>query len=187
MVRAEQAKRKAERERIERLANAEQIRAECQTLMGFIRHAWPVLEPVTQFKAGWTIEAMADHLEAVTSGDIQNLLMNVPPGTMKSLMTSVFHGAWEWTFAPSTTIFSASHASTLAERDARKMRTLVGSQWYQDLWGHVVKPSSKWGDRYMENDRLGWRRPVAFEHMTGFRALLPTASKTGGRCSPSPT
>lgn len=138
--------------------------------MGFIRHAWPVLEPVTQFKAGWTIEAMADHLEAVTSGDIQNLLMNVPPGTMKSLMTSVFHGAWEWTFAPSTTIFSASHASTLAERDARKMRTLVGSQWYQDLWGHVVKPSSKWGDRYMENDRLGWRRPVAFEHMTGWRA-----------------
>jgi hypothetical protein len=36
------------------------------------------------------------HLEAVTFGDINRLLINVPPGFMKSLLVNVFWPAWEW-------------------------------------------------------------------------------------------
>jgi hypothetical protein len=72
------------------------ILARCRTLHGFIEEFWYVLEPTAPFVTGWAIRAMCDHLEAVHYGHIQNLLINVPPGMMKSLLVSVFFQAWEW-------------------------------------------------------------------------------------------
>jgi hypothetical protein len=67
------------------------------SLLPFIRYFWHVLEPKTRkFIEGWPIEAVAFHLEAITFGDINRLLINVPPGFMKSLLTDVFWPAWEW-------------------------------------------------------------------------------------------
>src|SRR5262249_49711094 len=54
-------------------------------LIAFVRHFWHVLEPETPFVDGWVLWEMCDHLEAVTFGEIHRLLMNVPPGSMKSL------------------------------------------------------------------------------------------------------
>ena len=42
--------------------------------------AWHILEPSTPLKWGWALDAICAHLEAVTRGDINRLLMNVPPG-----------------------------------------------------------------------------------------------------------
>jgi hypothetical protein len=65
-------------------------------LVNFIQRAWPVVEPGTAYVHGWHIDAIAAHLEAVTSGEINRLLINVPPGTMKSLAVGVLWPAWEW-------------------------------------------------------------------------------------------
>src|SRR5215510_6228127 len=57
-------------------------------LVDFIALAWSVLEPPSRpFVRGWHVEAIAEHLEAVTSGDIRRLLVSIPPGCMKSLTT----------------------------------------------------------------------------------------------------
>jgi len=60
-----------------------------RSLSEFVKMAWPVLEPGQPFIHGWHIDAIAEHLEAVTSGDISRLLVNVPPGTMKALDENV--------------------------------------------------------------------------------------------------
>lgn len=52
-------------------------------LLAFVRDFWHVLEPGTKFVEGWPLEAICEHLEAVTFGEITNLLINVPPGFMK--------------------------------------------------------------------------------------------------------
>jgi hypothetical protein len=41
---------------------------------------------------GWPLEAICIHLEGMTFGDIESnrLLINVPPGFMKSLLVDVF-------------------------------------------------------------------------------------------------
>ena len=54
------------------------------------------MEPSTPFVPGFHIDAIIEHLEAVTRGQIRNLLINVPPRHMKSLLVSVFWPAWEW-------------------------------------------------------------------------------------------
>jgi hypothetical protein len=51
-----------------------------RSLGEFMRQAWPIVEPATPFVPGWHIDAIIDHLEAVTRGDIPRLLINVPLG-----------------------------------------------------------------------------------------------------------
>ena len=65
-------------------------------LRRFVELVWNVLEPNRPFVSGWAVEAICEHLEAVTAGQIRRLLINVPPGFMKSLSTDVFWPAWEW-------------------------------------------------------------------------------------------
>ncbi|MEY4294327.1 MAG: Aeromonas phage vB AsaM-56, partial [Pseudomonadota bacterium] len=52
-------------------------------LSNFIREAWAVVEPANPYVHGWHIDAICEHLEAVTSGEINRLLINVPPGPMR--------------------------------------------------------------------------------------------------------
>jgi hypothetical protein len=62
--------------------------------------AWPVLEPGTELVEGIHIDAICCHLQAVTEGRIPNLIINVPPGHAKSLLTGVFWPAWGLDRAP---------------------------------------------------------------------------------------
>src|SRR5438105_4293592 len=48
-------------------------------LRDFSRQAWPVVEPAS-FVSGWHVDAICDHLEAVSNGQIRRLLICVPPG-----------------------------------------------------------------------------------------------------------
>jgi len=141
-----------------------------RSLVEFIQRAWHVLEPGQPYLHGWHMDAMAAHLEAVTNGDINRLLINVPPGTMKSMAVSVFWPAWEW--GPRglghMRFIGASHEEGLATRDSMKMRHLVQSDWYQKLW-----PTPFMGDqnekKYFQNDKTGWRQACPVRSMTGKR------------------
>lgn len=55
----------------------------------FVVQAWHVLEPDTPFVDGVHVLAICDHLQAVTEVRIRNLIINVPPGHAKSLLTAV--------------------------------------------------------------------------------------------------
>lgn len=62
---------------------AELARRAETSLSTFIKCAWRVLEPSTHYIGNWHIDAICEHLEAVTSGQIRNLLINMPPRHMK--------------------------------------------------------------------------------------------------------
>jgi predicted phage terminase large subunit-like protein len=67
----------------------------------------------------------------VTEGQIQKLLINVPPGMGKSLLTCVFWPAWEWLIDPTVRWFFASYDQQLSIRDAVRCRALLNQPWYQ--------------------------------------------------------
>ncbi|WP_174026241.1 phage terminase large subunit [Rhizobium rhizogenes] len=173
-IREEKAKRKADAERVELArriaADAERIRERCQPLAGFVREAWHVVEPSVDYVHGWHIDAICRHLEAVTSGEITRLLINVPPGTMKSLLCGVFWPAWEWgpRNRPELRYLGSSYSEHYAKRDNRRMRDLVASEWYQTLWGDRVKLTRS-GEMAFANTRTGFRQGVPFSRLTGGR------------------
>ncbi|MEZ2224409.1 phage terminase large subunit [Rhizobium sp. RCC_161_2] len=173
-IREEKAKRKADAERVELArqiaADAERIRERCQPLAGFVREAWHVVEPSVDYVHGWHIDAICRHLEAVTSGEITRLLINVPPGTMKSLLCGVFWPAWEWgpKNRPELRYLGSSYSEHYAKRDSRRMRDLVASEWYQTLWGDRVRLTRS-GEMAFANKRTGFRQGVPFSRLTGGR------------------
>lgn len=107
------------------------------TLSEFVEQAWPVLFPSEPFIWNWHIDAVCGHLQAVSAGTIQKLLINIPPGTMKSLLVSVLWPSWEWTRKPSLRYLCASYDQQLSIRDNVQVRNLVTSDWYQHNWPHV--------------------------------------------------
>src|ERR1700756_5811719 len=84
-----------------------------RSLGEFVRQAWPIVEPSTPFVPGFHIDAIGGHLEAVTRGQIRNLLINVPPRHMKSLLVAVFWPAWEWIRYPERRWVYSSYAPPL--------------------------------------------------------------------------
>lgn len=155
-VRAEIRKRAAKR-------NADEIRANQARrggLLEFVRYFWPVLEPQTELVMGWPLEAICRHLEAVTFGDFEKnrLLINVPPGFMKSLLADVFWPAWEMgpMNMPHLRYVTFSYSSQLTERDNGRFRDLLLSPEYQLLWGERFK-LRKVGETLVSNDKTGWK------------------------------
>jgi predicted phage terminase large subunit-like protein len=93
-----------------------------------IREAWPILEPARPFVPAWHIDVVAEHLMAVSAGEIPRLLINQPPNTTKSMTTAVCWPAWDWMLNPHLRWLFASYAEKFAFRDSRKMRDLVLSR-----------------------------------------------------------
>lgn len=115
-------------------------RADCEdSLYKFLQYAWKYIDSST-FTNGWPIEAVAEHLQAVTDGDIKKLIINIPPRCAKSSLVSVAFPAWVWgqpriwdspTSGPGVQFLHASYAQQLSLRDSTKCRRLIESPWYQ--------------------------------------------------------
>lgn len=156
------------------------IKQRCEgSLVEFVKEAWKIIEPGQPYVHGWHIDLIVEHLEAITDevqfedGSYYNrLLINVPPGTMKSLLTNVFWPAWEWgpKNRPHLRYVCASHSMNLAIRDSTRMRRLIVSDWYQSLWGDRVRLTDDQAAKVkFENTATGFREAVAAGSITGAR------------------
>lgn len=110
-----------------------EIRAEKarRHLADFMRLGWHVVEPATPLLWSWHLDAIAEHLEAQLAGEIRRLVINVPPGCMKSLSVNVFGSAWAWLSNPALRMIFASANPRVALRDSTKTRDLIESEWFQ--------------------------------------------------------
>jgi predicted phage terminase large subunit-like protein len=129
-----------------------------RSLREFVIQAWPIVEPSTPFVPGWHIDAIIEHLEAVTAGKTRLLLINVPPRHMKSLLVSVFWPSWEWIRFPERRWLYSSYGAQLSIRDSVKCRRLIESTWYQQRWGDRFALTSDQNTKgRFDNIRSGYR------------------------------
>jgi len=153
-------------------------------LAAFVRLAWPHVEP-GRLVWGWHIDAIAEHLEAVSRGEIRDLLILVPPGHMKSLTAAVFWPAWEWISRPSSKFIFATYSANLTRRDAVRNRNLINSAWFQERFGNGIDPVT---DRPRDEGPgvcIPWqntRAAMFFENNhKGFRYSTSTTGEVTGR------
>lgn len=108
-----------------------------KSLAEFTRSAWPILEPSTELIWNWHIDCIAEHLEAVTAGQITRLIMNVPPRNMKSLSTVVMWPCWEWgpRHMPRLRYLFSAYAAELSTKHNMDRRTVIEAPWYRECWG----------------------------------------------------
>jgi predicted phage terminase large subunit-like protein len=145
-----------------------------QRLSTFIREAWHVLEPGTPYLHNWHIDAIAEHLEAVTDGDILRLLVNMPPRCSKSSTITIMWPVWEWITRPQSRYIFTSYSGSLSVKHSLDRRSLITSDWYQSRWGDRYKLS---GDQNLKTEFQNNKRGVMVATSVGGTA----AGKGGSR------
>ena len=134
-----------------------------QSLEAFVRAAWHVLEPARPLTWNWHLSTICGYLEALARREILRLIIAVPPGSMKSLLASVFFPAWTWTWQATHRFLTTSNDGPLATRDALKMRRLVTSDWYMERWSDRVMLTGDQSEKtYYENTAGGFRQAQGY-------------------------
>jgi hypothetical protein len=77
---------------LERKEKAERLEG---SLIEFVREAWPAID-AAEYQPCWAIDALCEHLQAVSEGQIRHLLVNFPPRCAKTTIASICYPAWTW-------------------------------------------------------------------------------------------
>src|SRR4029077_10957061 len=149
-------------------------------LKTFVEDAWLILEPVSTLQWNWHLDLICDYLTLVkedrfkpTCGqELEGIIFNVPPRTMKSLLITVFFPIWVWTSAPSRRFMFVSYSEKLSTQHSVFRRSVIESPWYQRHWGKVFSFSK---DQNLKSHYENSERGAMFS--TGMQA---TATGMGG-------
>lgn len=128
------------------------------SLYKFLLGAWPIVEPSQPFVETWHVLALCDLLEGIVKGreECKRWIINVPPGTLKSLLINVIFPAWVWARDGSKRFLTASYGQSLTIRDNLRVRDIVESKWYQDRFPLKLNEEQNTKIRY-NTEKGGWR------------------------------
>ena len=115
--------------------------------MAYVKYVWP------NFINGRHHEKMARAFEKVASGEVKRLIINMPPRHTKSEFASYLLPSWFLGKFPDKKIIQTSHTAELAVGFGRKVRNLVDSDRYKDVFPQVAlqadsKAAGRWATNY---------------------------------------
>ncbi len=149
------------------------------SLKDFVHEALHLLEPVSTLVWNWHLDLICEYLTLIRDenfknvcGDLEGIIFNVPPRTMKSLLISVFFPIWAWTTKPSRRFMFVSYSEKLSTQHSVFRRSIIESPWYQKEWGTIFALSR---DQNVKSHYENSSRGAMFS--TGMQA---TATGMGG-------
>ena len=114
--------------------------------LAFVKRVWPT------FIEGYHHKKMAKAFEKVARGDIKRLIINMPPRHTKSEFASYLLPAWFLGKYPNKKVIQTAHTAELAVGFGRKVRNLVDSDVYSDIFpGVSLQADSKAAGRWNTN------------------------------------
>lgn len=99
-------------------------------LRTFIKYSFKYLRPGEAYYDNWHVDAISEYLMAVKNRQIKRLIINMPPRSLKSIITSIAYPAWLIGNDPSTNIICASYAQSLSNQHSLDCRSLMESDWF---------------------------------------------------------
>ena len=123
-------------------------REKCQTsFLSFVKKMWP------GFIHGRHHAVVAKAFEDVAAGKIKRLAISMPPRHTKSEFGSFLFPAWFLGKFPDKKVMQSSNTSELAVGFGRKVRNLVDSEMYHEVFPNVkLRQDSKSAGRWAVND-----------------------------------
>lgn len=115
----------------EQLVNADLRRRAGTDFLSFVRLVWP------GFIEGAHLRKMAQVFQDIAEGRKRRLIVNMPPRHGKSEFTSYLFPAWFLGRFPSKKLMIATHTASLAQNFGRKIRNLIASDLYQEIFPGV--------------------------------------------------
>ena len=115
--------------------------------LDFIKHVYP------DYIIGEHHRRLAQLFEDIATGKKKRIIVNIAPRHGKSELISYLAPAWFLGKHPAKKIIMASHTADLAVNFGRRVRNLVGSDSYKDVFPNVElqadsKSASRWGTNF---------------------------------------
>jgi len=115
--------------------------------LDFIKHVYP------DYKVGAHHAKLAKLFEEIAQGKRKRVIVNIAPRHGKSELISYLAPAWFLGNHPAKKVIMASHTADLAVNFGRRVRNLVGSDPYKDIFPDISlqadsKSASRWGTNY---------------------------------------
>ena len=115
--------------------------------LDFIKHVYP------DYKVGAHHARLAKLFEEIAQGKRKRVIVNIAPRHGKSELISYLAPAWFLGNNPAKKVIMASHTADLAVNFGRRVRNLVGSDQYKDIFPNISlqadsKSASRWGTNY---------------------------------------
>ncbi len=105
------------------------------------------------YKVGRHHRILADQLMALESGSKDRVCVNIPPRHGKSQLVSIFYPAWFLGRNPNKKVMMVSHTTDLAVDFGRKVRNLIASDAYNEIFPEVAlavdsKSAGRWNTNF---------------------------------------
>jgi predicted phage terminase large subunit-like protein len=102
--------------------------------------------PGDEYLPNWHVDCIIEHLQAVEEGDIRNLIINMPPRSLKSVAISIAWPAWLLGKNPSEQIIVASYARNIGIELSRKCLKVMQSPIYKKAFPgtRLAKETEEW-------------------------------------------
>lgn len=137
----------------------------------FLQDAVLVLEPATKWRFNWHIKELCDiaEIEVFRIRDgipkTKDIIINVPPRTMKSYIFSICLNAWAWTHSPHLKFMTLSYSDNLSAKFSYKTRLLIQSDWYQKYFDVTISDDDNKKTQYSNTatgtrESFGWTGSV---------------------------
>lgn len=132
---------------LETLTRELKLREARQSLLAFTEYTKPNYQRAAHHKL------IAEKLEAVQRGDIDRLMIFMPPRHGKSELVSVRYPAWWLGLRPADQIITASYAHKLAAKFGRQVRNLIKDKRCQEVFpGLSLAEDSEAKDLFNTNE-----------------------------------
>ena len=83
---------------------------------------------------------LAGELNRFAESEIRQLVINLPPGHLKTMLGSVCMTAWLLAHHPKLKIIIVSHAEHLLKTIARYIRSIARSGWFEEIFPTRLAP-----------------------------------------------
>jgi predicted phage terminase large subunit-like protein len=123
----------------------------------FAQAAFRTVAPGEELKWNWHLDAICHQLECVLNGEINRLIIEVPPRSGKSFLASVVFPAFCLGRDPRAKIITASYSNDLAVKFANDSRALMRSLLYQRLFPNLRADPSKNTETEFVTSQRGYR------------------------------
>ena len=133
------------------------------SLFEFLKWSWVILEPETPFVDNWHIRELCKLLQSIgIAGDkgekCRRWVINISPGTMKSLLVGVIFPAWLWArTAGKTRFLTASYGQHLTVRDNLRVRQIVESPAFKRIFADLKLVDDQNTKTRFNTAKGGWR------------------------------
>ena len=113
---------------------------------------------------------LLSELEALSRGEIDRLMVLMPPGSAKSTYASILFPAWWFVAYPQSSVIAASHTADLALHFGRQVRSLITE--YKDKLGYKLSLDSRSAGRWRTDHGGDYFATGVRGPLTGRRADL---------------